>query len=185
MIITSNHSLNSIDIKRINKTNEVIANIYEKGTENLIESFSETRMSVSLLGTRATTTYNGTVSARYRVGNTSSKIYVIAYADVNISAGTGWAQINKAPTNIWQSPDSSGAWVLKNKHQSVRNVTFPTTNMGINIQGLVEISKTVSSQMGLSFSALQGMGFSMSGSSTGTWYARNNYNSTVYIKTMW
>lgn len=109
----------------------------------------------------------------------------IAYANVNISAGTGWAQINKKPSSIWQSPDSSGNWVLKNKNQSVRTTTFPTTNMGLNIQGLVEISKSVSSSMGLSFKFLNDVGFDMSGTVSSNWYARKNYNSTVYIKTMW
>ena len=110
--------------------------------------------------------------------------YVLAYADVNISTGTGWAQINKAPSKIWQSPDSSGNWTLKNTYQSVRNVKFPATSMGINITGLVEVSKSTSTSMGLSFTAMKSLGFNMSGTSSSSWYARKNYNSVVWIKTM-
>lgn len=185
LIITSEHPLETIDVELIDTENKVIANVYSKGTSDLIESFSEEKAPNNLLQRAATSTYNSTVSARYRVGNSRSSIYVIAYANVNISAGSGWAQINKKPSSIWQSPDSSGNWVLKNKNQSVRNTTFPTTNMGLNIQGLVEISKSVSSNMGLSFKFLNDVGFDMSGSVSSNWYARKNYNSTVYIKTMW
>ena len=185
LIITSEHPLETINVELVDTENKVIANVYSKGTSDLIESFSEEKAPNNLLQRAATSTYNSTVSARYRVGSSSSSIYVIAYANVNISAGTGWAQINKKPSSIWQSPDSSGNWVLKNKNQSVRTTTFPTTNMGLNIQGLVEISKSVSSSMGLSFKFLNDVGFDMSGTVSSNWYARKNYNSTVYIKTMW
>jgi len=186
LIITSEHSIETIDVELLDTEDKVIANVYSKGTSELIESFSEEKAPNNLIQNRAkTSTYNSTVSARYRIGNSKSKIYVISYANVNISAGSGWAQINKKPSKIWQSPDSSGSWVLKNKNQSVRNTKFPTTSLGLNIQGLVEISSNVGTDMGLSFEVMKGMGFNMSGKSQNTWYARQNYNSTVYIKTMW
>ena len=189
LIVTSNYDKEAIDVKIDRGDSAVTASIYEKGTENLLESYSESLPPIKELRqlqarVSGTVTYNATVEARYRVGNNKSKIYVLAYADVNISAGTGWAQINKKPTNIWQSPDSSGAWVLKNRHQSVRNTKFPTTNLELNIQGLVEISKKVSLNMGFSFEVMKGMGFNMSGTSSETWYARLNYNGIVSIKIM-
>lgn len=186
LIITSEHPIESIDVELIDSLEKVTANIYSKGTSELIESFSEEKAPNNLIQSRAgTSTYNSTVDARYRVGNNKSSIYVLASADVNISAGTGWAQINKSPSKIWQSPDSSGDWVLKNKNQSVRNTTYPTTSLGLNIQGLVEISKSVSTSMGFKFEVMEGMGFDMSGTTSTNWHARKNYNSTVYIKTMW
>lgn len=186
LIITSEYSLEEIDVDLIDGIDKVTANVYAKNSKDLLESFSEEKEPNNVMQSRAgTTTYNSTVSAKYRVGNNNSKIYVISYANVNISAGTGWAQINKKPSKIWQSPDSSGSWTLKNKNQSIRNTKFPTNNLGLNIQGLVEVSKSTSKSMGLSFNVIKGMGFDMSGTTNSNWYARKNYNSTVYIKTMW
>ena len=146
---------------------------------------SENNTSKSHLLTHKTTTLKKSLKTRFRVGKPLSTIYVEIFVDCNISAGTGWAQINHKPSKVWQSPDSSDSWRLKHKVQSISNTHFPTSIMGINITGTAEISKSAALNNGLSFDLLTEMGFEMSGTAHQSWSAIRAYNTTVYVKTMW
>ena len=49
LIITSEHPLETIDVELVDTENKVIANVYSKGTSDLIESFSEEKAPNNLL----------------------------------------------------------------------------------------------------------------------------------------
>ena len=54
LIITSEHPLETIDVELVDTENKVIANVYSKGTSDLIESFSEEKAPNNLLQRAAT-----------------------------------------------------------------------------------------------------------------------------------
>mgnify|MGYP003466999732 CR=1 FL=1 len=64
LIITSEHPLETIDVELVDTENKVIANVYSKGTSDLIESFSEEKAPNNLLQRAATSTYNSTEIGR-------------------------------------------------------------------------------------------------------------------------
>lgn len=109
---------------------------------------------------------------------------VNVYAEVVLRGDTNWRQIERV-NKIWQTEGQSGAYQLKDTYQSINSpTTFPSTWMLTNITGQVYTENSWSASAGFSFSMLESAGFNMSGSASGKWYARKNYNSQVLFRVM-
>lgn len=107
------------------------------------------------------------------------------YAEVVLRGDTNWRQIEKV-NKIWQTEGQSGAFKLKDAMQSVNSPNvFPSTWMLVNVSGQVYTEKSWSQTAGFSFSLLDSAGFDMSGSESGSWFARKNYNSQVVFRVMY
>lgn len=174
--------------------NKYIAEIFNKETDELVQTFSEKpdipletakQMSYGNVQTRATSTYDSTWDTTKTLKTINGyKIDAYVWARVNITADFSWRQVNEVKS-MGHSAGGSGYFTLITGGTLCNTTNFPCgTNLSLQINGVIEISKSQSASAGFSFKLLEGLGFSMSGSSSSTWYARTPYNTSVTFKVM-
>jgi len=104
-----------------------------------------------------------------------AKVEVCAY--VKIYSYLSFRSIEEV-LDVWQRPGNSGGYTLEDKKEFC-NTNLPATAITINASGVVTVSSSTSVGGEFSYSALDSFGFSMSGSSTSSWYARKGYNKYI------
>lgn len=171
-----------IQYREDRETNTVTADVVDKETGKVLESFCE-RPDVSIDSvravkrdktSRATQTYNTTLAHNVTLEKPNGRaIQAYVWVEVNVTADFSWAQINRVNKCGHQS-GNSGAYHLQAANTTVRTTQFPCNTVSMQINGIIEVSST--NTVGFSFSGLQTLGFGMSGSSSSQWTARKSYN---------
>ncbi|WP_207694826.1 hypothetical protein DOK67_0000757 [Enterococcus sp. DIV0212c] len=156
------------------------AEIIDNASSKVLATYSE-MIENSTVNTRTTgQVWTSHIQSTYNLRPATINVY----AEVVLRGDSNWRQIENV-NRIWQTEGKSGAYELKDTYQSVSSPsTFPSTWMLVNITGQVYTESSWSASAGFSFSLLESAGFDMSGSNSGKWFARKNYNSQVLFRVM-
>lgn len=188
-------SYKSSDYSVVYKTegNKYIAYILDKNG-NQVSIFSETiegmniqevilLKNANLFNAVASNSYETTMDGLFNLipGRTEFQAYV--WARMKISSGSYWRQCDQL-LGYGHSAGNSGAFTLEGSQSFDGTASYPTGKVSIDINGVIQTSSSSSGSLGLSFEALQGLGFKMSGTSTSTWYARKTYNTSATFTLM-
>lgn len=176
------------------ENNKYIAEIFEKETNEMVQVFSEKpdiplatakQISSGAILTRAISTYDSTWdTTKTLITINGYKIDAYVWVRVNITADFSWRQVNKVLA-MGHSSEGSGYYSLLPGGTFCNTTNFPcTSNLSLQVNGVIEISKTQSSSVGFTFQILESLGFQMSGSSSSTWYARSSYNTSMTFRVM-
>lgn len=174
--------------------NKYTARIIENKTGKEVAKYNETiegknlkevqlLKSANLLNTLASNSYNTTLDGMFNIlgGNDTFKAYV--WARMNVSVGSYWRQCNELLA-CGHSAGGNGLYTLEDPHSFDGTSSYPATKVRIDINGVIQVASSSSVSLGLSYTALQKIGFSMSGSSTKVWYARKSYNTSATFTLM-
>lgn len=168
--------------------NEVRASVFDKSSGSIIESYSETPdiplrtlESIQSSSDGEQSNYNMVMQKTRTIASPNGKnVSTIVWAEVNITAGQSWGQIERV--NATGQNAQSGSYSLESPHTYSQTTRFPTNTISIGYQGTVLV--TNSNSLGISFGGAQLAGFSVSGSASSTWYARKFYSSSVSMDLM-
>ena len=131
----------------------------------------------STTGTRAQRTYDTTLQKDVVLASGEGKsIIATVSARVRVTSDHSWAQIDYV-YECHHSGGGSGSYTL-NTFGTYYNTQqgFPVVALKVDFNGVIEVKS--SNTAGFSFK------FSISGSSTSTWYARKSYNASTTFRVM-
>lgn len=137
----------------------------------------------STTGTRAQRTYDTTLQKDVVLASGEGKsIIATVSARVRVTSDHSWAQIDYV-YECHHSGGGSGSYTL-NTFGTYYNTQqgFPVVALKVDFNGVIEVKS--SNTAGFSFKLLTNLGFSISGSSTSTWYARKSYNASTTFRVM-
>ena len=136
-----------------------------------------------LLNTLASNSYDSTFDGTFNLVGSSNEFKAYVWARMNISSGSYWRQCNKL-LSYGHSAGGNGSYTLEDNHSFDGTSSYPATKVKIDINGVIQVASSSSAGLGLSYTALQKLGFTMSGSSTSVWYARKTYNTSATFTLM-
>ncbi len=139
--------------------------------------------SANLFNTLASNSYNSTLDGTFNLVGGSNDFKAYVWARMNISSGSYWRQCNEL-LSYGHSAGGNEPYTLEDSHSFDGTSSYPATKVKIDINGVIQVSSSSSVTLGLSYTALQKIGFSMSGSSANVWYARKTYNTSATFTLM-
>lgn len=126
----------------------------------------------------ASSNYNTVLSRTVTLAKPSGvSVRSQVWTEVNVTAGQSWGQIERV--NACGQRPGSGNYQLEATHTYSSTTRFPTNTVVIGYAGNVLVTNTNS--IGIQYSGVLNSGFSVSGSSSGSWFARKAYNGQISI----
>ena len=164
----------AVTVEQVASVNENVdqINVYDKKTNELITEIvvEEETQTDRLMSARAAVAAAGTYSF-LTVSQSTGSSYGKAYlkARLYVYSGGSFRQINEVTDTWWEQ--GSGMTYFESQNSTARSSTgkFPTTK--IQVSGAATLTAEISSSYEAGFEAA---GFSISGGSGGTYYARKN-----------
>lgn len=180
--VTVPYNASDIEVKFVKDSTFVKAIILDKETKKELDTYTEfiEPPKNAKFGFNMSTRNDGDIIYRTLTRKKDvTPASVEACARVEIYSSGSFRQINKVE-EVWQRPGNSGSYTLEDK-KTFCNTSLPSSRITVNVSGNVVVKSTTTIGGEFSFEFLESCGFSMSGSSSGDWYARKGYNMDILI----
>lgn len=162
---------NEIQVDFNKNENQTTAIIVDKVTNEKLCEYTELKDNENNNLERGNSdTYYRTLSRKNYVGPASVETCV----RIKIYSSGSFRQIDSLE-ECWQKEGGSGPYTLE-ATRTYCNSSFPNSKVSINASGNVVVSSTSSITTEFSYESLTRCGFSVSGSSSSNWHARQGYN---------
>lgn len=152
------YNINEIEVIKEENSQETRVTIIDKATSEIIRVVGE-------LKPKSRSYYNRTLYEEYTNGPCVSRLY----ADFYMYGEGSFHEIVDVTATYWKTA-SSGGWTLEEKHSGYTKMK--PNKFEIYGNATIEVASTSSMGIDFGFDFFDDLGFSMSGSKTSTWYAR-------------
>ncbi|WP_132372026.1 hypothetical protein [Melghiribacillus thermohalophilus] len=176
--VTIPYDRSDIELKRSEKGDTVEIKVLDKKSGELLTTYGESvKPDPSQQNTDATLssgTYTiHTIYEEREDGPAVSRLYTV----MRVYSSGSFRQINEILDTYWQEA-SSGTWEHDNEHSSTISTSgsFPATEIETSGTATVVVETTHSAGGEFSIEFLESVGFSISSSSEGTYFARKSIN---------